>query len=84
MWKLLSDTYQQSKTVSQTADTRDGVRQCSEVIVKEKRVWTSAEVRGWSATRELVGVQSGSNIVPISDAIDGEDGDLYLEEWDGY
>ena len=43
--------------------------QSSEVIVDEKRVWTSAEVRGWSATRELVSVQEGSNTVPISDAI---------------
>ena len=71
-------------SVREGTDTRDGVRQCSEVIVEEKRVWTSTEVRGWSATRELVSVQEGSNIVPISDAIDGEDGDLYLEEWDGY
>ena len=39
------------------------------MIVDEKRVWTSAKVRGWSATRELVSVQEGSNIVPISDAI---------------
>ena len=74
--------------------------QYSEVIVAEKRVRTSAEARGRSVTRESVGVHSGSNIVPISDAIwreiqrgweesddsdiDDEDGDLYLEEWDDY
>ena len=56
-------------SVREGTDTGDGVRQSSEVIVDEKRVWTSAEVRGWSATRELVSVQEGSNTVPISDAI---------------
>ena len=56
-------------SVREGTDTGDGVRQSSEVIVDEKRAWTSAEVRGWSATRELVSVQEGSNTVPISDAI---------------
>ena len=55
-----------------------GEKEEKEVIVDEKRVWNSAEVRGWCATRELVSVQEGSKTVPISDAIWRE----IQREWD--